>query len=98
MTKSKFERSKIWRKRVEAAESSPGGIGAYCKQEGIDPSSLYSWRRKFASERVPAMVTSEVLSMDSEPRSCLPDAKWVGEMLSSEHSFRGFWKATILGR
>ena len=53
------DKSKIWQRRIEAAESFPGSIHTYCTARGISEASFYYWQKKFRARapRQPAPVT-----------------------------------------
>ena len=40
------DKSKIWQRRIEAAESFPGSIHNYCTARGISEASFYYWQKK----------------------------------------------------
>lgn len=91
MRKAQPRKLEIWQSRIRAAESFPGGVEAYCRHVGIQSSSFYSWRRRLASPSskspsafVPAAIkATRVESVEWQATSPMPDAKWVGEMLST---------------
>jgi transposase-like protein len=95
-TRSRVENEKRWRERVRRAEAYSGSLGAYCRTEGISPSSLWYWRRKASSKaalsvvaaRPPAFVPVQVVHAPLEcedPESSLPDPRWVAEILAHLH-------------
>jgi hypothetical protein len=84
--------AKVWRARIEAAESFPGGVQAYCVKEGLHTTPLYRWKRRFSEEKqtshgsskFAALVVSKKADPDFQsqrPMSMLPDPRWVAEIL-----------------
>lgn len=46
MKQGRQEKSKIWQRHIEAAESFPGSIHKYCTDRGISEASFYYWQKK----------------------------------------------------
>lgn len=91
MRRASKQIEQLWRQRIEGARSFPGSIADYCKREGIESSSFYSWRRRFRAEAKPlalqpfvsAVVQAHPIQACPDARPPLPDPKWVGEVLSA---------------
>lgn len=89
MRKTQQRAAQLWQGRIEAAKAFPGSAAEFCRQEGIDSSSFYFWRRKLAAESntaspfVPAVIAAQPVQASTQEESRLPDPKWIGEMLAS---------------
>jgi len=74
--------SEYWRGQVRLSEAFEGTAAEFCRQNKINPTSFYLWRKKLKESRG-AIVKSPFVAIEvmPEPRRLLPDPKWVAELI-----------------
>lgn len=95
MNKHKEEKIQFWQGHFAAVETFQGSVKAYCKSQGLQLSTFYSWRKKLFCRSKPEKCSSFLpvivrppLTVKKEDRiSALPDAQWVAEVMV--HLLRG---------
>ncbi len=76
--------SEYWREQVRLSEAFDGTAAEFCRQNNINSTSFYIWRKKL-KDRVTrgAMVKSPFIAVEviPDPRRFLPDPKWVADLI-----------------
>lgn len=85
-TKKQESRAQYWREQIEQAKSFPGTATEYCRQQGLNLTAFYSWRKRFKIEERSVSPFAAVEVMSDGRADWLPDAKWLAEFV---HHLRG---------
>lgn len=88
------ENEQVWKSRVERSTRRTGNLEEFCRSEGVSSSSFSYWQNKLRSPSAPrkksrelsAFARVEILEPVSHvPRSSVPNAKWVAEIILHLH-------------
>jgi len=84
---SRSENARQWEEHVRRYREHKGPLTAYCREAGLSMGAMEYWVKKLSvqneSKNIPrrAFVPVEVMRSENQNQGCMPDPKWLAELI-----------------